>query len=138
MAAYGAAVLEQSAHQRAAVDVATEQSAEQFAAVMLLAERLDLRDAGNARHSETVGRLARRAGASGDEIPLAEGIVAVADAREAMIADRPYRAVLGPAKTGDELRAGASARLDARVVGAFPHTLGAPERPGHTLVGSAA
>ena len=58
VAEHGAAVLEQIAHQRAALDAARG-SEEQLAAVMLLAESLDLRDAGTARHSQTVGRYAR-------------------------------------------------------------------------------
>jgi diguanylate cyclase (GGDEF)-like protein/putative nucleotidyltransferase with HDIG domain len=176
---------------------------EQLAAAMLLAETLDLRDVGTARHSETVGRYAeaiaralglpearieriRAAGVLHDigklgvadavlkkpgpltaeewedmrrhpelgarildhanlrdisawvlahheridgrgyphglvgyAIPLEARILAVADAYEAMTADRAYRPALGHDAAQEELRAGAGTQFDPRVVDAF-------------------
>jgi diguanylate cyclase (GGDEF)-like protein/putative nucleotidyltransferase with HDIG domain len=185
---------------------------EQLAAAMLLAETLDMRDVGTARHSQTVGRYAeliarqlelgdarvqriRAAGVlhdigklgvadavlkksgpltdeewadmrrhpelgarildhanlrdisgwvlahherldgrgypfglSGDAIPLEARILAVADAYEAMTADRVYRAALGHDVAQEELRAGAGTQFDPEVVEAFLAVL-APSRP---------
>jgi diguanylate cyclase (GGDEF)-like protein/putative nucleotidyltransferase with HDIG domain len=176
---------------------------EQLAAAMLLAETLDLRDVGTARHSQTVGRyaegIARTLGLSderveriraagvlhdigklgvadavlkkpgplnddewvemrrhpelgarildhanlrdisgwvlahhervdgrgyphgmaGAEIPLEARILAVADAYEAMTADRAYRAALGHDAAQAELRAGSGTQFDPQVVEAF-------------------
>jgi diguanylate cyclase (GGDEF)-like protein/putative nucleotidyltransferase with HDIG domain len=177
--------------------------AEQLAAAMLLAETLDMRDVGTARHSQTVGRyteaIARALGFSdarveriraagvlhdigklgvadavlkkpgaltdeewaemrrhpelgarildhanlrdisawvlahheridgrgyplglaGAEIPLEARILAVADAYEAMTADRAYRAALGHDAAQEELRAGAGTQFDPEIVEAF-------------------
>ena len=186
--------------------------AEQLAAAMLLAETLDMRDVGTARHSQTVGRYAeliagalglgdarvervRAAGVlhdigklgvadavlkkpgaltdeewaemrlhpelgarildhanlrdisawvlahheridgrgyphglAGAEIPLEARILAVADAYEAMTADRAYRAALGHDVAQEELRAGAGSQFDPEVVEAFLAVL-APRAP---------
>jgi diguanylate cyclase (GGDEF)-like protein len=175
----------------------------QLASVLGLAETLDLRDSGTARHSQTVGRLAeviarelglpdqrvarirlagilhdvgkigvpdtilqkpgplsdqeweemRRhpeigerligggeleeirewlvahherpdgggypRGLAGDEIPLEARILAVADAFEAMTADRIYRPALGEQAASRELRRGAGTQFDERVVAAL-------------------
>src|SRR6185437_10794465 len=57
--------LEQAQRDAAGEGVAREQSQElRLAAVMLLAETLDLRDAGTARHSRTVGAYARHTAAA--------------------------------------------------------------------------
>jgi HD-GYP domain-containing protein (c-di-GMP phosphodiesterase class II) len=56
---------------------------------------------------------------SGDEIPLEAHIVAVADAYEAMTADRPYRTALGQEAARAELEAGAGSQFDAEVVSAL-------------------
>ncbi|HWM07808.1 MAG TPA: diguanylate cyclase [Solirubrobacteraceae bacterium] len=188
-----------------------DEAREQLAAAMLLAETLDLRDVGTARHSQTVGRYAegiaraldlpedrveriRAAGVlhdigklgvadavlkkpgkltddewvemrrhpelgarildhanlrdisgwvlahheridgrgyphglAGDEIPLEARILAVADAYEAMTADRAYRAALGHDAAQEELRAGSGSQFDPAVVDAFLAVL-APER----------
>ncbi|HET6865387.1 MAG TPA: diguanylate cyclase [Solirubrobacteraceae bacterium] len=192
---------------------AREQSQElRLAAVMLLAETLDLRDAGTARHSRTVGAYARHTAAAlglhpdqverihaagvlhdlgklgiadailhkpgklddaewkeiqrhpeigarilehaglediaawvrahhervdgrgypkalaGEEIPLEARILAVADAYEAMIADRPYRAGIAPAEASAELIRCAGTQFDPAVVGAFLNSLETSER----------
>ena len=54
-------------------------------------------------------RLPRRA-SRGDEIPFGARIVAVCDAYDAMVSDRPYRRGMPPAAALRELRAGAPAR----------------------------
>jgi diguanylate cyclase (GGDEF)-like protein len=175
----------------------------QLAAVVALAEALDIRDTGTARHSQTVGRYARMmgeelglardqvervrvagvlhdvgkigisdrvltkpgpldepeweemrthpeiaarllsrpefgdlcgwivahherpdgkgypAGLDEDEIPLEARILAVADAYEAMTADRVYRPALGEEAARAELRAGSGTQFDGDVVEAF-------------------
>jgi diguanylate cyclase (GGDEF)-like protein/putative nucleotidyltransferase with HDIG domain len=57
------------------------------------------------------------------EIPLEAKILAVADAFEAMTADRVYRRAIGLEAARDELRAGAGTQFDPRVVMAFLHAL---------------
>ncbi len=180
-----------------------EQADENLAAAILLAETLDLRDAGTAQHSTTVGHYAERVarelglpperverirvagvlhdigklgvpdailqkpgrltaaewaeirrhpelgarildhanlrdiapwvrghhervdgggypdGLAGDKIALESRILAVADAYEAMIADRPYRRGMEPAAARAELDRGAGTQFDADVVAAF-------------------
>jgi diguanylate cyclase (GGDEF)-like protein len=184
-------------------DSAATGSADQLAAAMLLAETLDLRDAGTARHSHTVGQLAEQtgrhlgwpadrierlqaagvlhdigklgipdailqkpaaleddewqemrrhpeigarilehanlgdiaewvrahheridgrgypAGLAGSAIPPEARILAVADAYEAMTADRPYRRSLGADAAEAELRRAAGTQFDADVVDAL-------------------
>jgi HD-GYP domain-containing protein (c-di-GMP phosphodiesterase class II) len=62
---------------------------------------------------------------SGDEIPLESRILAVADAYEAMTADRVYRPAVGVQEGRAELRRCAGSQFDPRVVRAF---LGVLER----------
>jgi cyclic di-GMP phosphodiesterase len=57
-------------------------------------------------------------GLNGEEIPVAARIVAVADAIEAMSADRPYRRALPPEEVMRELRAGRGAQWHPAVVDA--------------------
>ena len=54
-----------------------------------------------------------------EQIPLEARILAVADAFEAMTADRVYRAPIGHAAARAELEAGAGTQFDAEVVEAF-------------------
>ena len=61
----------------------------------------------------------------GARIPLEGRILAVADAYEAMTADRPYRKSLGEAEARAELRRGAGTQFDPHVVAAFERVLGA-------------
>jgi diguanylate cyclase (GGDEF)-like protein/putative nucleotidyltransferase with HDIG domain len=56
---------------------------------------------------------------SGDDIPLEARILAVADAYEAMTADRVYRPALGESSARAELTDGAGTQFDARVVKTF-------------------
>jgi diguanylate cyclase (GGDEF)-like protein len=204
--------LEQSLRTSAESTAAQEQSAElRLAAVMLLAETLDLRDPGTARHSRTVGAFARETalelglddarvtrihaagvlhdlgklgiadailykpgpldesewgeikrhpevgsqilehaglwdiatwvrahheridghgypdGLSGEEIALEGRILAVADAYEAMTADRPYRAGMSAVEARRELERSAGTQFDPRVVRAFLATLAGDE-----------
>jgi len=196
--------LEQSRREREHSATVQEQSAElRLAAVMLLAETLDLRDPGTARHSRTVGLLARETAAvlglspervdqihaagvlhdlgklgiadailykpgpldeheareiqrhpeigarilehaglgqiarwvrwhheridghgypdrlRADQIPLEARILAVADAYEAMIADRPYGAGISAEAACDELLRCGGTQFDPAVVDAF-------------------
>jgi diguanylate cyclase (GGDEF)-like protein/putative nucleotidyltransferase with HDIG domain len=60
-----------------------------------------------------------------EEIPLEARILAVADAYEAMTADRVYRPALGEEAARAELEAGAGTQFDARVVEAFLRALDA-------------
>jgi HD-GYP domain-containing protein (c-di-GMP phosphodiesterase class II) len=189
--------------------VSGESTELRLAAVMLLAETLDLRDAGTAEHSRTVGAFARETastlglsaarverlhaagvlhdlgklgiadailhkpgrlddaewremhrhpeigarilehagmadiagwvrahherldgrgyplGLSAGEIPLEARILAVADAYEAMIAERPYRSGMPAADARAELLRGAGTQFDPAVVDAFLRTLAA-------------
>ncbi len=58
-------------------------------------------------------------GLVGDQIPLGARIVAIADAYAAMLAHRPYRPALSPAKALATLEAGAGRQWDARLVALF-------------------
>jgi hypothetical protein len=204
--------VEQAQRDAAGTGGAREQSQElRLAAVMLLAETLDLRDAGTAKHSRTVGAYARHTAIAleltpdrvdrihaagvlhdlgklgiadailhkpgklddaewkeiqrhpeigarileyagladiagwvrahhervdgrgypkalaGEEIPLEARILAVADAYEAMVADRPYRAGIAPAEARAELTRCAGTQFDPAVVDAFLNSLEASE-----------
>jgi putative nucleotidyltransferase with HDIG domain len=183
--------------------LADERENEQLAAAILLAETLDLRDVGTARHSSTAGRYAQRIarelgltaerverirvagvlhdigklgiadailqkpgplsdaewteirrhpelgarildhanlrdiatwvrghhervagagypdGLAGEAIALESRILAVADAYEAMTADRPYRRGMSPAEARAELERCAGTQFDPDVVAAF-------------------
>jgi diguanylate cyclase (GGDEF)-like protein/putative nucleotidyltransferase with HDIG domain len=58
-------------------------------------------------------------GLAAGELPLEASILAVADAYEAMTAERPYRPALDPVAASEELRRGAGQQFDARVVDAI-------------------
>jgi diguanylate cyclase (GGDEF)-like protein len=62
-------------------------------------------------------------GLSGDEIPLGARIVAVCDAYEAMVSERPYRPALSPELAVDELLAHAGTQFDPKVVEIFTAAL---------------
>jgi diguanylate cyclase (GGDEF)-like protein len=78
----------------------------------------DLRAWVHAHHERPDGR-GYPAGLTGDAIPLEASILAVADAYEAMTAERAYRPALGEEAARAELEAGAGTQFDARVVRAF-------------------
>jgi diguanylate cyclase (GGDEF)-like protein/putative nucleotidyltransferase with HDIG domain len=101
-------------------------------------EHANLRDiAGWVRaHHERVDGRGYPAALSADEIPVEARILAVADAYEAMTADRPYRRALSVEVAQEELRRNAGGQFDPVVVEAFLGVLAdsgaaAPE----TLVG---
>jgi HD-GYP domain-containing protein (c-di-GMP phosphodiesterase class II) len=58
-------------------------------------------------------------GKKGDEIPVSSRIIAVADAFDAMISDRPYRAAMSPEAALQEITRCAGTQLDPRIVQAF-------------------
>ena len=58
-------------------------------------------------------------GRTAGEVPLEASILAVADAYEAMTAERPYRSPLDPVAASEELRRGAGSQFDERVVEAI-------------------
>jgi diguanylate cyclase (GGDEF)-like protein len=74
-------------------------------------------------HHERVDGRGYPLGLRGEEVPLEARILAVADAYEAMIADRPYRAGLPGAQAREELRRCAGGQFDPTVVTAFLEAL---------------
>jgi diguanylate cyclase (GGDEF)-like protein len=74
-------------------------------------------------HHERIDGAGYPHGLTGGAIPLEARILAVADAYEAMTADRPYRRALPVAEARAELRRGAGTQFDADVVAAFERTL---------------
>jgi diguanylate cyclase (GGDEF)-like protein len=81
-------------------------------------------------HHERIDGGGYPAGLAGDEIPLEARILAVADAYEAMTADRPYRTALGHDAARAELQAGAGTQFDPAVVEAFLRALAPRPRRG--------
>ncbi|HEY2651843.1 MAG TPA: diguanylate cyclase [Solirubrobacteraceae bacterium] len=73
-------------------------------------------------HHERVDGDGYPAGLSGPKIPLEARILAVADAYEAMIADRPYRAGISDPDARAELQRCAGSQFDPEVVEAFLRT----------------
>jgi diguanylate cyclase (GGDEF)-like protein len=73
------------------------------------------------------------AGTAGESIPIEARILAVADAYEAMTADRAYRAPLGDQSARAELEAGAGSQFDAQVVAALLSALSRSERTASLL-----
>ena len=65
----------------------------------------------------------------GDEIPFGARVVAVCDAYDAMVSDRPYRRGMSPAAALAELRAGSGTQFDPAVVDAFVAVHGAKALP---------
>ena len=90
-------------------------------------EHANLRDvAGWVRaHHERIDGRGYPHGLAGESIPLEGRILAVADAYEAMTADRPYRRALAEAEARAELVRGAGTQFDADVVAAFLRVLDA-------------
>jgi diguanylate cyclase (GGDEF)-like protein len=94
-------------------------------------EHANLRDIGAwvLAHHERVDGSGYPHGLAADEIPLEARILAVADAHEAMTADRPYRRALPLDVARAELRAGAGSQFDAGVVDAFERVLDRSQPP---------
>jgi len=63
-------------------------------------------------------------GLAGETIPLESRVVAVVDAFDAMVSDRPYRGAMSRDAAIAELRASAGSQFDPRVVHAFIEELG--------------
>lgn len=84
-------------------------------------EHANLRDIGAwvLAHHERIDGSGYPLGLAGEAIPLEARVLAVADAYEAMTADRPYRRALGREEAMAELRRAAGEQFDARVVCAF-------------------
>jgi diguanylate cyclase (GGDEF)-like protein/putative nucleotidyltransferase with HDIG domain len=76
-------------------------------------------------HHERPDGLGYPYGLSGDEIMIEARILAVADAYEAMTADRVYRPSLGAETARAELKAGSGTQFDSQVVSAFVRALDA-------------
>jgi diguanylate cyclase (GGDEF)-like protein/putative nucleotidyltransferase with HDIG domain len=70
-------------------------------------------------HHERPDGLGYPRGLREDQLPIEARILAVADAYEAMTADRCYRAALGEAATRAELEGGAGTQFDSTVVAAL-------------------
>jgi diguanylate cyclase (GGDEF)-like protein/putative nucleotidyltransferase with HDIG domain len=70
-------------------------------------------------HHERVDGGGYPAGLAGAAIPAEARVLAVADAYEAMTADRPYRASIGPEAAEAELRRAAGSQFDAEIVQAL-------------------
>ncbi len=70
-------------------------------------------------HHEKIDGTGYPDGLRGDEIPLGSKIVAVADAFDAMMSDRPYRSRLPLERALDDLHRGAGHHFDGEVVAAF-------------------
>jgi diguanylate cyclase (GGDEF)-like protein/putative nucleotidyltransferase with HDIG domain len=70
-------------------------------------------------HHERPDGLGYPNGSGGSEVPMEARILAVADAYEAMTAERPYRPALPPDEAAGELRRGAGGQFDEDVVEAL-------------------
>jgi diguanylate cyclase (GGDEF)-like protein/PAS domain S-box-containing protein len=70
-------------------------------------------------HHERVDGKGYPEGLRGDEIPLNARIIAVADAYEAMTADRPYQSAMTKEEAIEELRKNAGTQFDKEVVSVF-------------------
>lgn len=67
-------------------------------------------------------------GLVGEAIPIGARVIAVCDAYDAMLADRPHRAARTPEEALDELRASAGTHFDPAVVAAFAVVLARADR----------
>ncbi|TDA70561.1 MAG: HD-GYP domain-containing protein [Clostridia bacterium] len=82
-----------------------------------------------AHHHEWYNGKGYPDGLAGKDIPLGARIIAVADAYDAMISERPYRCVRSPAQAKDELNRCRGTQFDPELVDAFLRVL---EREGDT------
>jgi putative nucleotidyltransferase with HDIG domain len=74
-------------------------------------------------HHERMDGFGYPLGLAGEAIPLEARVLAVADAYEAMTADRPYRSALGHDAAREELLAASGTQFDPQVVDAFLRAL---------------
>jgi putative two-component system response regulator len=74
---------------------------------------------------------------AGNDIPLEARILAVADAFDAMVSDRPYRAAMSVAQAVEEIKHCAGAQFDPAIVTAFLKTMQAGTTPARSLQNSA-
>jgi HD-GYP domain-containing protein (c-di-GMP phosphodiesterase class II) len=81
-------------------------------------ELADIREWVLCSHEQPDGRGYPR-GLAGGEVPIEARIVSVADAYEAMTADRVYRPAIGDPAAREELRRGIGTRFDGEVVEAL-------------------
>jgi HD-GYP domain-containing protein (c-di-GMP phosphodiesterase class II) len=90
-------------------------------------EHANLRDVASwvLAHHERLDGTGYPLGLEHDAIPLEGRILAVADAYEAMTADRPYRRALAEADARAELHRGTGTQFDPVVVEAFERVLDA-------------
>jgi HD-GYP domain-containing protein (c-di-GMP phosphodiesterase class II) len=70
-------------------------------------------------HQESWDGSGYPAGLKGEEIPLGSRIVAVINAFDAMVSERPYRQPLSESQAVEELKRGAGSQFDPKVVEAF-------------------
>ena len=66
----------------------------------------------------------------GEQIPLGSRVVAVCEAYEAMISERPYSVAMLPSRALEELRRGAGSQFDPEVVAAFEQVAAQRRLPG--------
>ena len=78
-------------------------------------------------HHEKYDGTGYPSGLKKEQIPLGARIIAVADAFEAMVQGRPYRAALSARQAIDELKANSGTQFDPRVVEAF-HALSSQKK----------
>jgi putative nucleotidyltransferase with HDIG domain len=69
----------------------------------------------------------------GSDIPLGARIIAVADAFDAMISDRPYRSAMSITKAVDEIKSFANKQFDPSVVAAFLKTVVTTKKKARSL-----
>jgi diguanylate cyclase (GGDEF)-like protein/putative nucleotidyltransferase with HDIG domain len=95
------------------------------ARILASSELSDIREWVLASHERPDGKGYPR-GLMGDEIPLGARVLAVADAYEAMTADRVYRGAIGEQAAREELQSCAGTQFDPEVVDAFFRALSRP------------
>jgi HD-GYP domain-containing protein (c-di-GMP phosphodiesterase class II) len=103
-------------------------------------EHANLRDIGAwvLAHHERMDGGGYPHGLAADAIPIEARILAVADAYEAMTADRPYRRALPLEEARAELRRGAGTQFDAEIVAVFERVLDRRQAPFQATLSPAA